>query len=154
MIKILELAVSQDREAVNALAVQVHDLHVGWQPEYYEHTAVLYDEARFQKALDDKILYVAKLDGKIVGYVTLPVAQIIHAGVKSTKTMRLEELCVDSEYRSRGIGKQIMEDVKAIAKQMGCTDIRLTCAPQNAAAIGLYEHMGMEIKTLQYFMIL
>lgn len=150
----LKPAKLEDREAVNALAVQVHDLHVGWQPEYYEHTDLLYDEERFQKALDDKILYVAKLDDRIIAYVTLPVMEFSHAGSKPMKTMRLEELCVADGYRSRGIGKQIMEDVKVIAKQMGCTDIRLTCAPQNAAAIGLYEGMGMEIKNLQYFLIL
>lgn len=150
----LEPARLEDRERVNALAVQVHDLHVGWQPEYYEHTDVLYDELRFQKAVDDKILYVAKLNGRIVGYVTLPVMEICHAGAKPMKTMKLEELCVADGYRGRGIGRQIMEDVKTIAKQMGCTDIRLTCAPQNAAAIGLYEGMGMEIKNLQYFLML
>lgn len=150
----LEPAKFEDREVVNALALQVHDLHVGWQPEYYEHTDLLYDEARFQKALDDKILYVAKLDGKIVGYVTLPVMEFCHAGSKPMKTMKLEELCVANGYRSRGIGKQIMEDVKVIARQMGCTDIRLTCAPQNAAAIALYEGMGMQIKNLQYFLML
>ena len=150
----LEPAKREDREAVNALAVQVHDLHVGWQPEYYVHTDTLYDETRFQKALDQGTMYVAKLNGEIVGYVTLPVMELCFAGSKPTKTMRLEELCVADGYRSRGIGKQIMEDVKAIAKQMGCTDIRLTCAPQNAAAIGLYEGMGMRIKNLQYFVIL
>ena len=32
---LLEPAKSSDREAVNALAIQVHDLHVGWQPQYY-----------------------------------------------------------------------------------------------------------------------
>lgn len=150
----LESATVQDREAVNALAIQVHDLHVGWQPGYYEHTDVLYDETRFQKALEDHILYVAKQDGKIVGYVTLPIMEIGHSGLKPTKTMKLEEICVDREYRSRGIGKQIMNDVKAIAHELGCTDIRLTCAPQNEAAIGLYEGMGMQIKNIQYFLML
>ena len=43
-----------------------------------------------------------------------------------------------------------MENVKSIAREMGCTDIRLTCAPQNAAAIGLYESLGMGVKCIQY----
>ena len=151
---LLEPAKSSDREAVNALAIQVHDLHVGWQPQYYEHTDLLYNEARFQKALDERIMYVAKLNGEIVGYVTLPVMEICHAGSKPLKAMKLEELCVADGHRHKGIGRQIMEDVKSIAMEMGCTDLRLTCAPQNAAAIGLYESMGMEIKNLQYFLIL
>ena len=31
----LEPAVSSDREAINALAMQVHALHVGWRPDIY-----------------------------------------------------------------------------------------------------------------------
>lgn len=151
---ILEPATITDRDAVNAMAIQVHELHVGWQPQYYEHTGLLYDEARYQKALNDKVLYVARLDGQIVGYVTLPVIEFFHAGSKPMKTMKLEELCVADGYRGQGIGKQIMENVKSLAKEMGCTDIRLTCAPQNEAAISLYQGVGMEIKNLQYFLMI
>lgn len=150
----LELATFQDRDAVNALAHQVHELHVGWQPQYYEHADVLYDQERFQKALDQKILYVARQEERIVGYVTLPEMEIHHTGSKPMKTMKLEEICVAEGYRSMGIGKKIMSDVIALAKDHGCTDIRLTCAPQNTAAIGLYESVGMEIKNLQYFLML
>ena len=151
---LMEIPKPSDREAVNALALQVHRLHVDWQPEYYNHTEMLYDEDRFQKALDQGMMYVAKENGEIVGYVLLAVIEINHAGLCPTKTMKLDELCVAEGFRSRGIGKQIMADVKAIAAQMGCTDIRLTCAPQNSAAIALYEGMGMQIKNLQYFLML
>lgn len=146
----LRFAQLSDRETVNALALQVHDLHVGWQPQYYEHTDILYDEARFREAVDSRSLYVAVSDGDIVGYVLIGVMELNHPGLVCSKTLRLEELCVVREYRHRGIGKQIMEAVKALAKDLGCTDIRLTCAPQNAAAIGLYESFGMEIKAIQY----
>ena len=147
---LLEIPKRSDREAVNALALQVHKLHIDWQPEYYDHTELLCDEDRFQKALDQGMLYVAKQNGEIVGYVMLSILEICHAGLRPTKTMKLDELCVAERFRSCGIGKQIMADVKDLSVQMGCTDIRLTCAPQNAAAIALYEGMGMRIKNLQY----
>ena len=150
----LELARYEDREAINALALQVHELHIAWQPEYYDHTDLLYDEARFLNSLDQGILYVAKMNGEIIGYVALPIIEIFHSGLKPMKTMKVDELCVAEGYRSRGIGKQIMEDVKSIAKKMGCSDIRLTCAPQNTAAIALYEGMGMQIKNFQYFLLI
>lgn len=43
-----------------------------------------------------------------------------------------------------------LDAVNALARQVH----DLTCAPQNAAAIGLYESMGMEIKNLQYFLMI
>lgn len=139
-----------DREAVNVLALQVHALHVDWQPQFYAHTDCLYDEPRFQEALDEDCLYVARLEGKVVGYVRIPIAEISHPGLVHSKTMKLEEICVAAEHRHSGIGRKMMQDVQSIAKQKGCTDIRLTCAPQNVAAIALYESFGMEVKCIQY----
>lgn len=146
----LESARMCDREAVNRLALQVHELHVVWQPQFYEHTEVLYDETRFLDALEKKSLYVAKLDSEIIGYVQIGLMELGNPGLVPSKTLRLEELCVDKAHRHSGIGRKIMEEVMALAKKLGCTDIRLTCAPQNRAAIGLYESIGMEVKTLQY----
>ena len=147
---ILEPAKLCDREAVNALARQVHELHVNWQPEYYTHTDCLYDPERFRQAIADDALYVAKMDGEIVGYVLLPVLEISHSGLVPSRTLKLEEICVADGCRHNGIGHQIMEDVQRIGRQKGCTDIRLTCAPQNEAAIALYESCGMTVKNIQY----
>lgn len=146
----LEPAASSDREAVNALAKQVHDLHVIWQPEIYEHTDCLYDEKRFHEALEAESLYVAKLGSEIVGYALLPIMEYHVPGLVKHKVMKLEEICVAEGHRHSGIGRQMMEDIKVLAKQLGCTDIRLTCAPQNAAAVHLYESFGMEVKNIQY----
>ena len=147
---ILQPAQLCDREAVNALARQVHELHVNWQPEYFTHTDCLYDPERFRQAMTDDALYVAKVDGTIVGYVLLPVLEISHPGLDPSRTLKLEEICVADGHRHSGIGRRIMEDVQQIGKQKGCTDIRLTCAPQNEAAIGLYESCGMTVKNIQY----
>lgn len=147
---ILQPAQLCDREAVNALARQVHELHVNWQPEYFTHTDCLYDPERFRQAMTDDALYVAKVDGTIVGYVLLPVLEISHPGLVPSRTLKLEEICVADGHRHSGIGRRIIEDVQQIGKQKGCTDIRLTCAPQNEAAIGLYESCGMTVKNIQY----
>ena len=146
----LEPAKLSDLEAVDKLALQVHELHVGWQPQFYCHTGTLYDIARFQMALDSRSLYVTRLNGAVVGYVLIGTMELDHPGLVSSKTLRLEEICVAADHRHSGIGRQMMENVKSIAREMGCTDIRLTCAPHNAAAIGLYESLGMGVKCIQY----
>ena len=71
----LQLARNEDREAVNALAVQVHDMHVSWRPDIYEHREELYSPERFQQAVAARQLYVAKTDEIVIGYVLLIIGQ-------------------------------------------------------------------------------
>ena len=67
----LELAREADREAVNALATQVHAMHVVWRPDIYEMPEEQYTEDRFLDAIRKRELYVAKLDDIVAGYVLL-----------------------------------------------------------------------------------
>ena len=55
----LELARYSDRDAVNALALQVHEKHVQWRPDIFERTQELYSRERFREAIDNRELYVA-----------------------------------------------------------------------------------------------
>ena len=55
----LELARDTDRPAVNAMARQVHAMHVAWRPDIYEMVEELYPEERFRQAVEEKQLYVA-----------------------------------------------------------------------------------------------
>ena len=63
----LELAVPCDRAAVEAMARQVHALHVAWRPDIYEMPDQLYPEERFLNHIRERELYVARIDGTIVG---------------------------------------------------------------------------------------
>ena len=69
----LELARDTDRPAVNAMARQVHAMHVAWRPDIYEMVEELYPEERFRQAVEEKQLYVARLSGTVVGYVLLKI---------------------------------------------------------------------------------
>lgn len=144
----LQLAVDADREAVNAIARQVHALHVAWRPDIFEMTEQMYTVERFRSAVADRQLYVAKLDGETVGYALLVVRSADRPGLVKRKVMLLEEICVDAQYRRQGIGRQMVEDVKALARAFGCTDIQLGVYPQNTAALALYESAGMRIRSV------
>ena len=51
----LELACPNDRPAVNAMAKQVHTMHVAWRPDLYEMIPELYPQERFQQAVAEKV---------------------------------------------------------------------------------------------------
>lgn len=144
----LELARPGDREAVNALALQVHAMHVSWRPDIYEMVEELYTEARFLDAIKSRSLYVAKIDGITLGYVSLKIRDYDWPGVVKRKVMLVDELCVEETARGQGIGKTIMEDVHALAKAFRCTDLQLGVYPQNDDAVAFYQKCGFTIRSI------
>ncbi|MGN0999138.1 MAG: GNAT family N-acetyltransferase [Faecousia sp.] len=142
----LELARPADREAVNALAREVHAMHVQWRPDKFEMAEELYPEERFQEAVENRELYVARLGGMIAGYVLLRVRSVDFPGQVKKKVMLVEEICVEEALRNQGIGKQIMWEVRALARAFGCRDLQLSVYPQNESAVAFYEKCGFTIQ--------
>ena len=144
----LELARSVDRDSVNAIAAQVHAMHVAWRPDIYAMVEELYSEDRFMDAIRNRELYVAKLSDTIVGYVLLKTRNYDWAGVVKRKVMVVDEICVDEACRNRGIGTLMMEEVRALAKAFGYTDLQLGVYPQNDAAVAFYQKCGFTIRSI------
>ena len=144
----LELARPSDRTAVNALADQVHAMHVSWRPDLFEFAPERYDAERFTEAVQNRELYVAKLGDCVVGYVLLKIRQYDVPGLVRRKVMVLDELCVDNAFRRQGIGTAVMTDVKALAKAFGCTDLQLGVYPQNDGAVTFYQKCGLRIRSI------
>lgn len=144
----LQLASSVDRESVNAMARQVHAMHVAWRPDIYEMVEELYSEERFQDAVKNRQLYVAKIDGMVVGYALLKIRNYDWPGVVKRKVMVLDEICVHEAARGHGIGTEMMADVKALASAFGCTDIQLGVYPQNDGAVAFYQKCGFTIRSI------
>ena len=145
----LELATVMDREAVNALARQVHELHVAWRPDIFTMPEELYSEERFTAVIRDRQLYVAKLNGIVAGYVLLKFRNYDWPGVVNRKVMVIEEICMDQPFRGHGIGSRMMEEVHALARAFGCTDMQLGVYPQNDDAVGFYQKCGFTIRSIE-----
>ena len=144
----LELAVEADREAVNAIARQVHAMHVAWRPDIYEMPGELYPEERFSEAVCQRQLYVARLGGVVVGYVSLKIRDYDWPGMVRRKVMFLDEIAVEESVRGQGIGTEMMADIHALARAFGCTDLQLGVYPQNDAAVAFYEKCGFTIRSI------
>ena len=144
----LELATLTDRAAVNDLARQVHELHVSWRPDIYEMVEELYSEERFQEAVRLRQLYVAKLDGIVAGYVSLKILDYDWPGVVRRKVMLIDEFGLEKAFRGHGIGTRMMDEVHALARAFGCTDLQLGVYPQNDEAVGFYQKCGFTIRSI------
>ena len=144
----LELAQAADREAVNAMARQVHAMHVEWRPDIYEMVDELYTQERFQESVKARQLYVGKIGGAVVGYVLVKIRDYAWPGVVRRRVMVVDEICVEESLRNQGIGKEMMEDVHALAKAFRCTDLQLGVYPQNDGAVAFYQKCGFTIRSI------
>ena len=144
----LELARISDRDAINAMATQVHAMHVAWRPDIYEMVEELYPLERFQEAVKQRQLYVAKISGMTAGYVAVKIRDYDWPGVVKRKVMFVDEICVEEFCRGQGIGMEMMTDVRALASAFGCTDLQLSVYPQNDAAVAFYQKCGFTIQNI------
>ena len=145
----LELARLSDRDTINELALQVHEMHVSWRPDIYETIEELYPLERFQAAVRERTLYTAKLAGVTVGYVSLKIRDYDWPGMVKRKVMFVDELCVEETARRQGIGTAMMADVRALAMAFGCTDLQLGVYPQNDEAVTFYQKCGFTIRSIE-----
>lgn len=144
----IELAKPEDREAVNHLAREVHAMHVAWRPDIYEMPTQLYPEERFHALLESESLYVVRLDGTVAGYAAIKIRDYDWPGVVRRKVLFIDEICVEKKLRGRGIGWQMMTDIRDLAKSLSCTDLQLGVYPQNEDAIAFYERCGFQTQSM------
>lgn len=145
----IELATKQDREAVERLAKQAHELHVQWRPDLYLMPEELFPEEQFSQLVKSRELYVAKLNGTVVGFVLVRIRVSEGVGKVARKIMLIDQLCIDEALRNRGIGTRMMEEIRILARAFGCTDLQLGVYPQNDAAVSFYQKCGFMIQNIQ-----
>ena len=144
----LQLATKADRAAVNELARQVHALHMEWRPDIFCVAEELYPQERFDQHLKNRELYVAKIEGNVVGYALLVIRDFNHNGMYFRRIMNISEFCVHEAARGHGIGTEMMADIRVLAKAFRCTDLILSVYPQNDDAIRFYEANGFMIGSI------
>ena len=144
----LELAREGDWEAVRRLSVQVHDLHAAWRPDIYYSCDEPYPKERFLQDIRERMVYIGKINGAIVGYVVLAVMQKGGAGTVEKKMLRLDSIVVGKQVRGQGIGKAIIADVRVLAKAFGCRELILGVHPENDGAVAFYQKCGFFIRTI------
>ena len=144
----LELATLKNSDDVNRLARQVHEMHVQWRPDLYQMPEELFPEELYTELVKNRELYVAKLDGAVIGFALLRMRVSEGVGKVTRKIMLIDQVCVDEALRNHSIGTQMMEEVRALARAFGCTDLQLGVYPQNDAAVSFYQKCGFMIRSI------
>lgn len=87
----------------------------------------------------DSVLFVARLDGRVVGGLTLALYRI-PTGLKAW----IEDVVVDGEARGNGIGEALSRAAVDEAGRRGAKHVSLTSRASRDAANRLYQAIGFE----------
>jgi len=87
-------------------------------------------------ASDTAVVLIAVLDGEVVGLCT---AYDDIESVRFGRRVWVEDLAVDPERRSLGIGKQLLDEAKRWARARGATHLELDSAETRVDAHRFYE---------------
>jgi ribosomal protein S18 acetylase RimI-like enzyme len=88
----------------------------------------------------DTDLFVARVDGRIVGILTLAMYRI-----PTGNRAWIEDVIVDESAARQGIGEALSRAAIDEARRRGAKDVRLTSRPKREAANRLYRRIGFEI---------
>ena len=146
MTLLIRAAKPDDAATLAALAAAVGREPEGWLLNTDGWRSVA-DERRYLRALrrhPDAAVFVAEEDGEIVG--RLSVARDPHQASRHVADLGL---MVADGHRRRGIGRALLEQAVAWAREAGVRKLELHVFPWNEPAIHLYEKFGFEREGLR-----
>lgn len=88
---------------------------------------------------DDTVVFLARLDGAIVGSLTLAFYRI-PTGIKAW----IEDVVVDDAARGHGVGRLLSEAALDVARERGAKNVSLTSRPSRESANRLYQRIGFQ----------
>ncbi|MGZ1191923.1 GNAT family N-acetyltransferase [Lactobacillus delbrueckii subsp. bulgaricus] len=86
-------------------------------------------------------------DDQVLGYAfTQLQEQPFSTNMVQFKSLFIDDLCIDSTQRSQGVGRALLDYVKAEAKRLGCYEVTLNVWEGNDSAINFYKKNGLKVK--------
>ena len=144
----LELAAPENFGDINRISGQVAALHTAWRPDLFRYAEISYPRELLEQLIREKSIFVAKIDGTVVGYTAFWIWDTNGECSVPRKVMSINDFAVDTPCRNQGIGTRMMEELRVLARAFGCSDLQLTVYPQNDAAVAFYQKCGFTIKSI------
>jgi (aminoalkyl)phosphonate N-acetyltransferase len=122
-------------EDLNAVVILLRQL---W-PSKEISAASFRDSFMKSFSLEGHIIRCACYQGQVVGLLSLSIRNNLKA---EGNLANIDELVVDEKMRSKQIGKKLLEDAEAIARQMGCRMLGLESSFHREGAHRFYDQNG------------
>ena len=155
---IIRTAQKKDCKRILELLGQVLDLHAEIRPDIFIAGTTKYTEGELEKMLTDdfrRIFVAVDEYDSVLGYAFCEIRERPFSNnMVPFKTIFIDDLCVDKNVRSSGVGTALFERVKDEAKRLGCYEITLNVWEGNDSARRFYDKLGMKVKESRLELIL
>ena len=144
----IRFAQSNDYEQVNTIMNQVQELHVVWRPDIYKACDAVLPRAAFEEMVSSQTMLVAEEDGRIVGLLAFQLRHIETPAHVTRDVLFIDSMAVDEKHRGQGIGHQLFDSVRLLAKEKQLDGIELQVNARNSAAYEMYKKYGFTEKSI------
>ena len=144
----VRLAQPQDYEKIESIMKQVQELHIGWRPDIYKPCDVVMAYDEFVELLKEETLLVAEIAGSVAGVLAFVYRYVGSDKQVKRKVLFIDAMAVDEVYRGHGLGHQLFDEVKRIAKEKQVDGIELQVNARNVQAKAMYESYGFTEKSI------
>jgi ribosomal protein S18 acetylase RimI-like enzyme len=96
-----------------------------------------------------QVVFLAQVRGQAVGFITASLSSAAGPLMQPLDFVRIGSVCVAESFWGKGIGRGLMQQVKAWAVECGAKDLRLTVWDFNTPAQRLYAELGFETRAIE-----
>ena len=142
-------ATHNDIPRILELLSQVNDVHAEGRPDFFIKGKRKYNEEDLLKIINDDTtpVFVCEENDDIKGYAFCVIQDLSQCdNLRPDKSLYIDDICVDENYRRHGVGKKLYEHVLQFAKEEKCFNITLNVWSKNPGAQAFYESMGMTVQ--------
>ena len=143
----IRLATVNEIPGMIDLLQQVGEVHHQIRPDLFRCGAQKYSESDLAQLLQDETrpIFGAIEDGRLLGYCFCIIEEVKDDPVLcDTKSLYIDDLCVDEACRGQGIATKLYDHVSTYAKSIGCASVTLNVWCGNDNAMHFYESRGMK----------
>jgi len=137
----------KDIDEILYLLSDVLELHARIRPDIFEsgHTKYTKEELIAKLSEENFHVYVGEISNKVVAYAmcVIELPKFTHT-MKQVKTMYIDDIEVNPNYRGQGLGRELFDYLKEEAKRLNCYNITLNEWEGNDGAKKFYEKLGMK----------
>ena len=141
-------AVETDIDSILNLLVQVDMVHHNGRPDIFKGPATKYNDSELKDIIsnDNTPVFVCVSEaGEVMGHAFCIHQQHVGNSVLTDiKTLYIDDICVDENFRKRGVGKALYDHVIAYAREKGFYNVTLNVWSCNPGALKFYETMGLK----------
>ncbi len=150
-------AMEADIPRLEDLLYQVHGLHAEGRPDLFIPGCKKYTADQLRAILADTVntpIYVAILDGNLVGYCFCIRQMQTAASMQKISTLYIDDLCVDAAIRGHGIGKALYDYAVQYARRNDYYNLTLNVWACNPSAMRFYEKCGLAVQKVGMELVL